>query len=32
MAHSDDATKSWIKAIPIKNSDGVLIFTDLLKV
>ena len=22
MAHSDDATKSWIKAIPIKNSDG----------
>ena len=22
MAHSDDATKAWVSAIPIKNSDG----------
>ena len=22
MAHSDDATKAWVSAIPIKNGDG----------
>ena len=22
MAHSDDATKSWVSAIPKKNADG----------
>jgi hypothetical protein len=22
MAHSDDATKTWVSAIPVKNSDG----------
>ena len=22
MAHSDDATKAWVSAIPVKNSDG----------
>ena len=22
MAHSDDATKAWVSAIPVKNGDG----------
>ena len=22
MAHADDATKTWVSAIPTKNSDG----------
>ena len=22
MAHSDDATKSWVSAVPKKNADG----------
>ena len=22
MAHSDDATKAWVSAIPTKNADG----------